>query len=356
MLNWLCKIGFALLSVLKGDRNMDYSLTKIAKELGLSKATVSLVLSGKARQARISEDAEERVKKFCAEVNYVPNIHAQRVNRKFAENIGFLINRGVRVDVSNPFADSNINGIMGGIVIAAENAGCRVSVQLYTDDMDESRVFDWLRNHEIDGLIYYGLNIPKEWKKTFSNEGRHVVGISTEPDRNISSINTNNFDASAKLTKYLIDKGRRRFMYLSGIDNTFVADERKRGFLSALKENDIEFCNDNMITAEFSESIAEKKILEKLPDVDAIVCANDDMAIGAMKALKKMNISIPEQIAVAGADNINVSGYVSPSLTTFDNKQHELGVAAVETVIKMIKGEKAKNIIIESDIVIREST
>lgn len=335
---------------------MDYSLTKIANELGLSKATVSLVLSGKARKARISEEVEKKVKKFCAEVNYVPNIHAQRVNSKFARNIGFLINRGVRVDFNNPFDDSNINGIMGGIVLAAENAGCRVSVQLYTDGMDESRVFDWLRNHEIDGLIYYGLDIPDEWKKIFSEEGRHVVGIGTEPDRNISSINTDNFEASAKLTKYLISKGRKSFMYLSGIDNTFVADERKRGFLAALKENGIDFCTENMINAEFSETIAERKIMQRLPDVDAIVCANDDMAIGVLKALKKMNIDVPGKIAVAGGDNISVSSYVSPSLTTFDNRQHELGVSAVETVIRMIRGENAENIIIKTDIVIREST
>ena len=127
---------------------MDYSLNKIAKELGLSKATVSLVLSGKAKKARISEDVEKKVKDFCKEVNYVPNIHAQRVNSKFSGNIGFLIKRGIRVDFNNPFDDYNINSIMGGIVLAAEKIGCRVPVQLYTDDMDESRVFEWLRNHE----------------------------------------------------------------------------------------------------------------------------------------------------------------------------------------------------------------
>lgn len=335
---------------------MNYSLNKIAKELGLSKATVSLVLSGKARKNRISEEVEKRVKEFCADVNYVPNIHAQRVNRKFSGNIGFLIKRGVRVDFNNPFDDYNINGIMGGIVLAAENIGCRVSVQLYTDDMDESRVFDWLRNHEIDGLIYYGLDMPEEWKKTFLEEGRHVVGIGTEPDENVLSVNTDNFEASAKLTKYLIDSGRKKFMYLSGIDNTFVSDERKRGFLSSLRENGIDFDEKNIIIAEFSEVIAERKITESYKDADAIVCANDDMAIGALKALKSLNIDVPDKVAVAGGDNIHIGRYLTPSLTTFDNKQHELGASAVETVIKMIKGEKAENVILNTDIIVRQST
>jgi len=114
---------------------MDYSLNKIAKELGLSKATVSLVLSGKAKKARISEEVEKKVKDFCKEVNYVPNIHAQRVNSKFSGNIGFLIKRGIRVDFNNPFDDYNINGIMGGIVLDYNNTQINASVKKRLDDM-----------------------------------------------------------------------------------------------------------------------------------------------------------------------------------------------------------------------------
>ena len=335
---------------------MEYSLNKIAKELGLSKTTVSLVLSDKARKNRISEEIVKKVKDFCAEVNYVPNIHAQRVNRKNSGNIGFLIKRSIRVDSNDPFDDYNINGIMGGIVLAAENIGCRVSVQLYTDDMNESRVFDWLRNHEIDGLIYYGVGMPEKWKQTFIEEGRCIVGIGTEPGESILSVNTDNFEASAKLTRHLIECGRKKFMYLSGIDNTFVSDERKRGFLAALKESGISFDAKNIISAEFSEIIAEQKLRQHYVDADAIVCANDDMAVGALKALKSLNIKVPDRVAVAGGDNIPIGRYVSPSLTTFDNKQHELGSTAVETIIKMIEGRKAQNVILSTDIIIREST
>ena len=335
---------------------MAYSLEKVAKELDLSKTTVSLVLNGKARKNRISEEVERKVKDFCAEVNYLPNIHAQRVNRKFSGNIGFLLRRDTRTGLDNPFDDYNINGIMNGIVLESENMGCRVSVQLYTDDIDENHVFDWFRNREIDGLIYYGLDIPEKWKKTFFEEGRHVVGIGTELDENILSVNTDSFEASAKLTKYLIDSGRKKFMYLSGIDNTFVSDERKRGFLSTLKENDIEIDEKNIISAEFSEVVAERKVRKFYKDADAIVCANDYMAIGALKALRALKIDVPDKVAVAGGDNISLCRYLAPSLTTFDNKQYELGVSAAQTVIKMIKGEKVENIILTTDIVVREST
>lgn len=335
---------------------MKYSLTKIAQELGLSKATISLILNGKARQARISEELEQKVKDFCQNVNYVPNIHAQRINQKHVKTIGFLIDRSVKTDSDNPFADPNISGITGGVVLAAEAVDYRVSIQLYKPEMNESKVFDWLRNHEIDGLIYYGLNLSDEWRKIFVEEKRSVVGIGIEPDSKIASINIDNFDMSAKLTKHLIKKGRKNFLYVAGIQDSYVALERQKGFMTALKEYKLDLGENNLIVADYCEAIAEKKILNIVPEVDAIICANDDMAIGVLKALKQMSIDVPKQIAVAGADNINICEYFCPSLTTFDNKPKELGETAFNCLLKMIKGGKPKNIVIPSELIIREST
>ncbi len=335
---------------------MKYSLAKIAKELGVSKSAVSLVINGKAREARISTELEETIKNFCKEVNYVPNIHAQRINQKFVRNIGFLVNQSVKVDDNNPFADYNINGIFGGIVLEAESERCRVSVQLYNSDIDENRVFEWLRSSEIDGLIYYGISIPDKWRKIFVDENRYVVGIGIEPDEKIASVNTDNFTSSYNLTRHLISEGRRSFVYLAGMENSFVAEERRRGFLAACMECEISLDNVKVFYANFSEQLAEKVIAENKFLPDAVVCANDDMAIGAMKALKKLGVNVPEQVAVAGGDDISIAKYFSPSLTTFSNNQHELGRLAAQTVINMIKGDKPKNIIISGDLIIREST
>ena len=176
-----------------GGIEMRYSLAKIAEELNLSKATISMVLNGKAKQGRIGKEVEEKVLEFCRKVNYVPNIHAQLINKKHVNTFGFLVNQGVLLDTDNPFSDLNITSILGGIVLAAEKIDCRISIQLYNNEMNQQKVFEWLRNCEIDGLIYYGLNIPGEWRKVFIEEKRCVVGIGIEPDKNISSVNIDNF-------------------------------------------------------------------------------------------------------------------------------------------------------------------
>lgn len=334
---------------------MKYSLAKIADELGVSKATVSLVLNGKARQGRISADVEERIKSFCSEVNYIPNIHAQRINRKFAKNIGFLVNQSARRYETNPFSDYNVSEIMGGITLAADKKGFRVTVQLYDDNMDEGRVFDWLRNHEIDGLIYYGMDMPERWTEIFADEKRSVAGIGIRPHESISAVNIDNFECSRKLTKAVISTGRKNLMYISGIDGSYVSDERKRGFLSACAENGIEANKTAVISADFSEKLAQKAVLEHYLDADAVICANDDMAIGALMALKKLGIDVPGQTAVVGADDIIIGQYFSPSLTTFSNMQRELGISAFDCLVRMINGGKSENIVLKSGIVERES-
>jgi len=332
---------------------MGYSLSKIAKELGLSKATVSLILNGKAREMKISEELEQKVNDFCKKVNYVPNIHAQRINRKYVKNIGFLITHFEKNQ--NPFEDPNVSNFTGGIMLAAEKVDYRVSIQLFSPDMDESKVFNWLRNHEIDGLIYYGFDIPNDWRKIFYEEKRCVVGIGSEASENIASVRIDNFKASADLTEYLIKKGKRKFFYVAGT-NCYVGNERLRGFFSVLDKYNINFPTENLIYANFEEEKAEKFISNNIPDVDAIICANDNMAIGAIKALKKHNINVPDQIAVAGADNIAIGQYFTPSITTFDNKPKELGYLAFNTLYKMIKGGKPEDVVIESKIIIRDST
>lgn len=334
---------------------MKYSLAKIADELGVSKATVSLVLNGKARKARISADVEQRIKNFCREVNYIPNIHAQRINRKFAKNIGFLVNQSARRYETNPFSDYNVSEIMGGIALAADDKDFRVTVQLYDGNMDESRVFDWLRNHEIDGLIYYGMDMPEKWIDVFVEEQRNVVGIGIRPHESISGVNINNFECAKRLTESIISSGRTKLMYISGIDGSYVSDERKNGFLTACAENGITLDEASVISAEFSEKLAENAVLENSLDVDAIICANDDMAIGVLKALKKIGVDVPGKIAVAGADNIVLGQYFTPSLTTFSNMQRELGIAAFDCLMRMINGGKNESIVLKSCTVERES-
>ena len=336
--------------------NLSYSISKIAQELGISKATVSLILNGKASKARISSAVEHQVLDFCKKINYVPNIHAQRINREFSGTFGFLVKQRLTQDSDSPFTDMNISGILRGITLEAQRRGCRVAIQLFNDNGDEEKVFEWLRSREIDGLICYGIDMPISWRKVFENEGHCVVGISAKPAKGVSSVNIDNFSVSEKVTQMLIDSGRKRFIYISGIEKSYVAEERKKGFLSALNKNGIEIKEENIITADFSEQKSEELLLRLKPEADAIICANDNMAFGTIKALEKLKIKVPLQTAVVGGDNIALCEYTSPRLTSFDNMCCEMGTEAVKVIDDMLHKGGYYNKTIKSKIIIREST
>lgn len=171
-----------------------YSLAKISQELGVSKTTVSLTLSGKARQVGISEEQEKRILKFCRKVDYRPNIHAQRLNSRLAKNIGILLER---------VEDGATAQLLGGLVDDADQAGFRTTIKVFRPDQSESIIFDWLLTHEVDGVIYYGLELPAASLERIISENWPVIGIGVSPRLGIPVVNANNFTAGHTKPKTL---------------------------------------------------------------------------------------------------------------------------------------------------------
>lgn len=334
---------------------MVYSLEKIANEFGISKSAVSLIINGKAAENRISPELEAKVKAFCESVNYRPNIHARRMCSKIVHNIGLLINEDMLADSENPFSDQIISEITGGVVLAAAKNGFRVTIQMYHSSMSEEVVFEWLRNKEIDGIIYYGYTFNKAWMNSFLSEKRCVVGIGVEPAEGISTVNINNRESMKELTGHLVKKGRKRFIYLAGAEG-YVSSQRFLGMRDSLEENNIPFNEEaDVIEGGFSEKKAYEAICGCSIDFDAVICANDDMALGVIRALREMGVSVPEAVSIVGADNIKAVSYTTPRLTTLDNMSTELGKTAFRELFRLINGEVPRKTELKSKIYVRDS-
>lgn len=255
-----------------------YSLTKISRELGVSKAAVSLALSGKARRVGVSEELEKRILDFCRKVDYQPNIHARRLNSKLVRNIGILLER---------FEEGATALMLSGIVEAADRAGFRVTIQIYRPEQHESIAFDWLLNREIDGVIFYGLELPESWQARFLSEKWPVIGVGIAPGSGIPSVNVNNFTATYTLTGSLIRQGCREFHYMAGTEGSYPSRERERGFRAALREAGLLFPENRMHVAGFSRERAQEITFEllgrnQLQPGSAVVCATDLLAIGTI--------------------------------------------------------------------------
>jgi DNA-binding LacI/PurR family transcriptional regulator len=346
---------------MKPKTDKKYSLARVAAELGTSKTAVSFVVNGIAREKGISAALERRIQDFCKATGFRPNIHAQRMNSQYVENIGVLIDRGSVKDEPTPFSEYNISKVIGGIAAAADSAGYRFSLQLYSAGMDNKKVFEWFKNKEIDGLIYYGFEMPSDWRRIFQENDFKVVGISIDPAFGIPCVNIDNYQASLNLTAHLVRKGHRKFIYIGGIAKSWPAIERYRGFRDALQKENLEFSEEeDFYQADFSRETAEQYIRERWMhgrlDADAIVCANDNMAVGVIRALTAAGCQIPEQIAVTGADNILLGQFITPPLTTFDYLPFEQGKAAFKLLHEHITKPKIPaNILLKTSLLVRQS-
>lgn len=335
-------------------------MARIAEQLGVSKTAVSFVLNGKARDKGISAELAERIGGYCRQIGYRPNIHAQRMNSRHVENIGILIEKNAVGENASSFSDYNISEVVGGVAEAAHAVGYRFSFQFYSQGTELETVLEWFMSREIDGLIYYGFGLPASWHQAFSEERFNTVGVSIDPGHNVPCVNIDNYDASFKLASHLVDKGHQRFLYLAGGSNSYPGNERYRGFRDALRKAAIPFSEENVLKANFHRETAEELVRERWVHgnlkEDAIVCANDSMAIGAMSALNKAGVKIPKQVAVAGADNIDLGQFITPSLTTFDYLPFEQGKEAFNLLYGIIKGHRRpKNILLKSNLYLRNS-
>lgn len=328
-----------------------YSLADIARELQVSVSLVSLVLNNRHREQRISSQTAERILTYCREIGYQPNIHTKRMRSRIVRNVMFYAN----VSVDNTEFDHVLFRVLNGVIAEADQH--KVSVTVYSGSLEhaEKRLLGSLRSSEVDGVICYGNEFPNYLQDIIINERRQVVAVSSSGGRGIHTVNLNDREIAREMVqKLLIPKGRKRYLYLGGTAVSFPGQERYAGFREALKENGIPFSDDQYFECRFRGHIASEKIEELLasgtPLPDAIVCANDRMAIGVIKTLQKHHIDVPGTVSVCGGDGIDAGLFMTPQLTSFKYTGFELGKAAFRLLWNKVNGGNAENEVIAAEL------
>jgi DNA-binding LacI/PurR family transcriptional regulator len=255
----------------------------------------------------------------------------------------------------------NTSNVLGGVAAAAEQKGYSYSIKVLRGVQNEmEKVFDWFRCREIDGMIYYGFNMSQKHLAKLKEMRAMIVAIGTDPESGVPCVNLNSYSIFLKLTEYLIAKGYKKFVYLGGDGDVYLANMKYKGFLDTLKKYSIPFSPTKYINAGFGIDSAENIVLKMgravKEDTDAIICANDNMAVGTIRALLQMGLKVPLDIAVTGGDNIMLGRYIIPSLTTVHARAYQCGKAAFDLLYNIINNSgPRKNIKIESSLILRES-
>lgn len=328
----------------------------IAHLAGVSQSTVSRALRN---SPLVNKETREKVQAIAAKLNYKVDKNASNLRRQQSGTLALLLFEDPTSDDSliNPFFLS----MLGSITKASAKAGydLLVSFQNLNDDWHA----EYEDSNKADGIILLGygdyvdyrdkLAKLEEQKTHFVRWGAHDV------DHPGVSIGSDNIQGGFDVTQHIIHLGRQKFAFIGGADKhcpEFL--DRYIGFTNALKEAGLPHDPQMQISAISTEDSgyqATCSLLASGKPFDALVCASDLIAMGAMRALRDNNITIPQQVAIAGYDNIPISSFANPALTTVQQNTKLAGEILVESLIQLINGKVVEQTLMPVDLVIRQS-
>lgn len=331
------------------------TIKDIAKAAGVSVTTVSRALNG---YSDVNEKTRQKISRIAKELNYSPNTLARGLVMKKSRTIGMLVSGMDRVSPKDNFTFEVLSGVNECI---SERDYDLVLFSTTTTKQREKTYSQLCRERRVDGVILQGMKIDDPYLKEVVESDIPCMLIDIPIESNsVGYVTTDNVLGAKRAVQHLIDLGHTKIALINGHDQAYVSKQRLKGYLDALMEAKLEVKEDWIISGDFSEEKAElvtEKLLKEHPEITAVFCASDLMALGAIKSAKAAGIHVPEGLSVIGYDNILLAAYSNPALTTIAQNKFELGYQAANSLIDMLEGKSGSNVItLKTDLIIREST
>lgn len=310
------------------------NISEIAKLAGVSPASVSRYLNN----GYLSAEKKDAIAKVIAETGYKPSSQAQTLRTKKTNLIGVII----------PKIDSDsISQVVAGVNEVISEAGYQM-ILANTDNQLEKELsyINTFKHNMVDGIILLGTIQTPKHKALLKNLDIPFVVLGQLSDY-CTSIYHDDYLAAVKLTKYVIEKGYKNIGYIGVTQKDIaVGAERKQGFLDAMSEYELPVSERSIRTGSFyieNGYINTPKLLADNPALDAIICATDTIALGAIKYLNQNKISIPTEVAVSGFGDNKASSILSPSLTTVHFYYRECGIEGAKILLEKISNPQMPN-------------
>lgn len=326
-----------------------YTINDIAKMAGVSKATVSRALSG---NNEVSEATRARIRSICDSVGYTPNMLAQSMTKKRSFSIGMVL-----PDISNSF--------FSDIALSAESYASERNYSIFIcnsqrDPAKDKKYFLLLASRQVDGIIYYP-TYEASFGRDYINAVPTVVlgdNLGVAARYNVRIDHTRGTYLAAK---HMIELGHKTLAFFAFKQNSATDHAKLEGFLQAMHEFGTSY---KVLTSPYSHSSIEygyllgKKMLPELKPLPTAVCTvTDTMALGFGKAAAELGLRIPDDISLAGYDNVPFANLPQIMLTTVGAPSGEIGEKAVSLLLDVINNNPDPvQIVIEPSLVVRNTT
>ena len=332
---------------------MAVKLKDIARKVGVSPTTVSLVLNQRS-DSRISEDTRNKILEAVKELGYQPTKPSKSIPIAIPPTIGFVI-----TDITNPFFTELANVVED----VASRYGYNIILGNTRESLkDETELLKVLWRRRVDGLIIAPVDDQASNLQDFLNHEIPVVLV----DRYLQTVETSavildNVEGAYMAMEYLIRLGHTRIGIISGPQNITTARERLEGCIKALEshglEIDAKLIYDSHYTIEGGEQ-ATQELLSLAPPPTAIFSIAGVPTVGALLACKRQGVKIPADLSFIGFDDSKWAQLAHPPLTVVSQPVQEIGTDAVQLLIQLIQGwskGETRKIVLKPELIIRES-
>lgn len=336
------------------------SIKDVAKAAGVSISTVSSVIN---KNKPVSDELTKRVEKAIKELNYQASSVARSLKNKKTNSIGIVL-----PNISRIFFPQ----VLKGIVDTAIKYGYNLTFCDANEDISKEKYYiRMLESSWVDGIILdcsADIKEDKDYIRYLQDLGgtkKRIPIVSLErilKDNLTDAVIIDNKKSGYNAVNHLIELGHKRIAHITGPLKFPMCVDRMEGYKQALSDNGIKVDNSLIKDGDFyplSGYNIMKEWLLKGINISAVFAGNDQMAIGAIKAIRESGLRIPEDIAIIGFDNLFISSIVSPSLSTINVPKYKMGSTAVELLHKRImnpKSEKKEVVTLPTNLIVRQST
>lgn len=325
------------------------NIQQVAKQAGVSVATVSRVLNG---QNTVSSKTRIKVEEAIKNLNYEPSMLGRNLRNSESRILLILI-----PSISNPFYLEIIKGIEQ--IALSQNYNILLC-ETDSNPEKENIYFDLVRKKMADGIISMDPAVNIETLKELAEKYSIIQCSEYNLDSGIPYVTIDNEEASYRAVKHLIQIGHKKIALMNSDEKFLYARQREMGYQRALEEHEIPLNDDYIIYTKHlgfeHGQQAVKKILAIQDRPTAIFAVSDLLAIGALKEINASGLHVPKDIAVIGFDKIDFSNMTNPTLTTIAQPMYKMGTVAAEMLIDKIRGNDVDSVILNYELVLREST
>lgn len=329
------------------------TLETIGEIAGVSRATVSRVVND---SPGVRPEVRERVLAVIQETGYQPHSAA----RSLASNRMGLISLVIPTSTQSLFTDPYFPRLIQGVTQSCNEHDITMSLFMLHSEDEEERLYPRVLNRGyVDGVILASFDRADPLVERLENNKMPFIMIGC-PDEssNASYVDVNNEDGAYAVVTHLIRQGRSRIATIIGRQDMSSGIDRFNGYKAALTERGLPVDEELIVNGRFNEVEAYNAMLQLLPHKpDAVFVASDGMAYGALRALRQSNISVPDEIALVGFDDLPTSATSDPPLTTIRQPIRRMGNLAVDMLLDIINEGIAppRRLVLPTELIIRQT-